>query len=137
MTYVLDACALTAFLNQEQGKGFEPVKELFERAVDEGFPVYMNIVNLAEVYYFFIRKKGQSAADEIMENAVDLPITVIDTISEAVYRRTAYFKSHYSMSLADAFVCATAQCLGATLVTKDSEVEAAENKESLSVFWIK
>ena len=136
MTYILDACALTAFLNQEQGKGFEPVKELFERAVNESFPIYMNIVKLVEVYYLFIRKKGQSAADEIMKNAVELPITIIDTISDTVYRQTAYFKSHYSMSLADAFACASAQCLGATLVTKDSEVAAAEEKESFSVLWI-
>jgi predicted nucleic acid-binding protein len=136
MSYVLDACALMAFLSQETGKGFEPVKELFERALDENFPIYMSIVNLTEVYYLFMQKHGRTAADTIMENASGLPITVIDTISEAVYRQTAHFKSRYAMSLADAFACATAQTLGAVLVTKDSEMKEAEAKEALPILWI-
>jgi hypothetical protein len=41
------------------------------------------------------------------------------------------------MSLADTFLCATAQSLSATIVTKDSEIEAAEQPEGLSVLWIK
>ncbi|GHV47229.1 hypothetical protein AGMMS49546_36620 [Spirochaetia bacterium] len=135
MTYVLDACALVAFFNQET-EGIK-VKELLEHTKAGKHTLYKSIVNLVEVYYHFIRDRGKMAADELLENMKYLPIEVIDTISEAVYRQTAHFKSHYHISLADAFACAAAQCLDATLVTKDSEVEEAEEKEALSVFWIK
>jgi PIN domain nuclease of toxin-antitoxin system len=32
MTYILDACALIAFLNKEMGKGYEFVGDLLDRA---------------------------------------------------------------------------------------------------------
>jgi predicted nucleic acid-binding protein len=138
MTYVLDACALTAFLDRERGEGFEAVRDLFTRADAEGITIRMSIVNLIEVYYGCIRKyKSMEAADEIMRQVDELPIEVIKTVSDAVYRETARFKTSYSLSLADAFLCATAKSLAATLVTKDGEIRPAEQREKLSVFWIK
>ncbi|MDR3283861.1 MAG: type II toxin-antitoxin system VapC family toxin [Treponema sp.] len=138
MTCVLDACALTAFLDRERGEGFEAVRDLFNRADAEGITIRMSIVNLIEVYYGCIRKyKSVEAADEIMRQVNELPIEVIKTVSDAVYRETARFKTRYSMSLADAFLCATAKNLAATLVTKDGEIRPAEQREKLSVFWIK
>ena len=44
--YLLDACALLALLNQEFGKGFEKVKDLFDRAVNDEITLYMSLVNL-------------------------------------------------------------------------------------------
>jgi PIN domain nuclease of toxin-antitoxin system len=35
MTYILDACAMLALLNEELGKGYETVRGLLESAVDE------------------------------------------------------------------------------------------------------
>jgi predicted nucleic acid-binding protein len=133
--YVLDACALIAMINGEAG--FETVRDTFARAAAGECSVRMSIVNLVEVYYHFIRDIGSRAAEETMREVSALPLTVIDTISEAVYRETARFKSGYSMSLADAFACATALSLRATLVTKDSEVQAVEQNEILSVLWIR
>jgi predicted nucleic acid-binding protein len=137
VNYILDACALIAFLSRERGKGYEAVRTLFNRVVTEDITICISIVNLVEVYYEFIRKCGTvEAADEIMRDVDDLPIDVIDTVSKAVYRDTARFKTSYSISLADAFFCATAMSLDATLVTKDHEIEEVEQNEKLSVFWI-
>jgi predicted nucleic acid-binding protein len=90
------------------------------------------------VYYGFIQKYGTvEAADEIMRNVNGLPIEVITTISNAMYHETARYKAGYSISLADAFLCATAKSLSATIVTKDGEIKPVEQAENLSVFWIK
>jgi predicted nucleic acid-binding protein len=138
LTYLLDACALIAFLAEEIGKGYEEVDELFNRAETGEIEIIMSIVNLVEVYYGFIQKYGTvEAADVIMNIVVDLPITVINTISNTVYRDAARFKAAYSMSLADVFLCASAKSLSAVIVTKDDEIKAAEQPEALSVFWIK
>jgi predicted nucleic acid-binding protein len=137
LTCLLDACALLAFLNEEKGKGYEAVDALFDRAEAGEVTLCMSIVNLAEVYYGYIQDKGQEEADRIMQNAAYLPMTVIDTITEAAYRETARFKAGYSMSLADAFLCGTAKSLGAAIVTKDGEIREPERAESLSVLWIR
>jgi predicted nucleic acid-binding protein len=121
MTYIFDACALIAFLAEEQGMGYEAVNDLFIRADTGNLLFYINIVNLTEVYYHFIRRDGMTVADEIMRGVEALPITIIDTIGSSVYRETARIKGGYSMSLADAFLCATAKNLNAVIVTKDHE----------------
>jgi predicted nucleic acid-binding protein len=98
----------------------------------------MSIVNMIEVYYGMIQKTGNTAeADRIMREAAGLPIRVIDTITGAVYRETSRLKAAYSISLADAFACATALSLSAVLVTKDGEIKDVEQHEPLSVFRIR
>jgi predicted nucleic acid-binding protein len=134
LIYLLDACALIALFKME--KGFEYVKDLLDRATMEEVTIFMSIVNLVEVYYGFIQEKGAEEADKIMNTITSFPITVISTITDAVYRDTARFKGTYSISLADAFLCATAKSLAATIVTKDREIAAVEIPESLSVLWI-
>ena len=134
--YLLDACALIAFLNDEFGKGYEKVKELFDRAVTDEITLCMSIVNLVEVYYRTIQLKGLETADAAMEPVKSLPIKFISDISNEIYFETARCKARYPMSLADAFLCGTAKSIAATIVTRDPEIKLAENSESLSVLWI-
>jgi len=136
MTYILDACAMLALLNEEFGKGYEIVEGLLESAVKEEASLYMSFINLVEVYYRYIQLKGAEIADTIMGRVKGLPITFIREISDEVYFNTARFKARYSMSLADAFLCATAKSLSAVIVTKDKEFKPIENKEHMSVLWI-
>ena len=131
---MLDACALIAFLDKEP-EGLK-VKALIEQSNAGGSVIRMSVVNWIEVFYHFIRNEGQEVADEIMREAAELPINVIDTISPLVRRAAARFKARYSMSLADCFLCATAMSFSATIVTKDRELRAAEQSGALSVLWI-
>jgi predicted nucleic acid-binding protein len=112
LIYLLDACALLAYIKKEPEGGFA-VKELLNRANAGEIVMYMSIINLAEVYYGLIRDEGAEIAGEIMKDVEDLPIHVIETVTRAVYREAARFKAAYSMSLADVFLCATAQSLPA------------------------
>jgi predicted nucleic acid-binding protein len=135
MTYILDACALIAFFDKE-AEGIK-VKELIDKAVTDPIVIYMSIVNLVEVYYGYINKKGVVEADKQMAEIKDYPIKTIDTISNAVYRTAAYYKGTYEISLADSFAAATAKSLSAIVVTKDGEFQELEKNENLSVMWIK
>jgi predicted nucleic acid-binding protein len=136
LTYVIDACALVAFLNEEKGEGYEAVDDLLNRAEAGEITLYMSVVNLVEVYYGYIQDKGIETANKIMEPVKSFPIEIIYTISDTVYHQTARYKGLYSMSLADAFACATAKSLSATLVTKDGEIEALEQGEGFPILWI-
>jgi predicted nucleic acid-binding protein len=138
LTYVFDACALIAYLKKEPGA--IKVKELLDRAVVgpvEEISIFMNIVNLVEVYYGYISEEGDvQKADEIMQPVYALPIQIIDTISDAVYREAARLKGFYYISLADSFAYATASSMSAILVTKDHEFEPVEKQELISILWI-
>ena len=136
MTYILDACALLALLNEESGKGLEPVKDLLESATKGEAALCMSLINLVEVYYRYIQLKGVEIADAVMEQAKSLPINFIRDISDEVYFETARCKARYAMSLADAFLCATAKNLAAVIVTKDKEIKPVEKDGYLSVLWI-
>lgn len=137
MIYLLDACALLAFIKEEKGEGFETVDDLITRATDGEIILYISAVNLVEVYYDLIRTDGQEIADTIMQGIEFLPIIVIETISAAIRRNAARMKVRYSMSLADTFLCAVAKSINAVIVTKDSEIMEAKEAELLAVIWIK
>jgi predicted nucleic acid-binding protein len=136
MTYILDACALLALLNGELGKGYETIRDLLGSAAKGEAALCMSLINLVEVYYRYIQLKGVKLADAVMEEVKSLPVRFIRDISDEVYFGTARYKARYSMSLADAFLCATAKSLDAVIVTKDKEIKPAEKTESLSVLWI-
>jgi predicted nucleic acid-binding protein len=136
MTYIFDACALLALLNEEKGKGYEPVCDLLNRATNGEISLCMGVVNLVEVYYRYIQMKGTDIADAIMESVKTLPIRFISNITDEIYFETARCKARYPMSLGDAFLCGTAKSLSAVIVTKDKEIKYAEEAESLPVLWI-
>jgi len=136
MTYILDACAMLALLNEEFSKGYETVRGLLERGAKGEVALCMSIINLVEVYYRVIQLNGIEAADAAMEPVKSLPVRFIRNISDEVYLKAAHCKACYSMSLADAFLCATAKSLDAVIVTRDKEIKPAEETESLSVLWI-
>jgi len=87
LIYLLDACAMIAFINQEP-EGFK-VKELFYSAETGENELYMSIVNLTEVYYNYIRSDGLAEADVILREIEKLPIKIIDTINRTIYREAA------------------------------------------------
>jgi predicted nucleic acid-binding protein len=135
MSYVLDACALIAYLKKET-EGIK-VKELLDKAIAREITLYMNRANLIEVYYGYIQQEGSvEKADTIMQSVYDLPMQFVDTITEPIYHAAARFKGLYSISFADAFAAATAFSMSSVLVTKDHEFEPLEQTENLSIFWI-
>lgn len=60
--YIMDACALIAFLCDEQGA--EAVTSVLEYAKTGKAEIRMNIINLLEVYYDIYRTVGKTKADK-------------------------------------------------------------------------
>jgi hypothetical protein len=91
MTHVLDACALIAWLKKEPGANV--VDGLFDKAEYGEIDLCINIVNLVEVYYGFMREFGEDRAQEIMRTVQDTVIEVIDTTNGEVFEEVARLKS--------------------------------------------
>ncbi len=60
--YVMDACALLALINDEDGANY--VESFLEKAQVGTINIYMNKINLLEIYYGIFRAEGQLKADE-------------------------------------------------------------------------
>jgi predicted nucleic acid-binding protein len=136
MIYMLDACALIAFLDKEEG--FEKVEDVLYRSKTGEHSLYMHRINLIEVYYGYIRDKGVKNADAYMEPVGDYPVNIISDISDFVYRRAAFIKGTYHIALGDSIACAAAMSLAAILVTADhGDLEKIQDQEKLPMYWIR
>ncbi|MDR1929050.1 MAG: PIN domain-containing protein [Treponema sp.] len=136
MIYVLDACALIALFNIEPGA--QKVRELLLRAATGEITVYINAVNLLEVYYDRIRIEGLEKAEQILQWVYSSAVEVLEIIPAPVIREAGRFKAAYDMSLADSLACATSSWLSAVLVSSDhGELDAVEKDGGLKFLWIR
>ena len=134
--YVIDACALLAFFYREEG--FDIVKSVLKRADAGDSKVYMNKLNLLEVYYDVLRSIGLREADDSYNVVLKLPIHVIDGISDAVFREAGRIKTNYKVSLADSIALGEASILNAAILTSDHhEFDLIEQKEKINFAWIR
>jgi predicted nucleic acid-binding protein len=133
--YSLDACALIAFVDNEDGA--EIVEGVFNRAAAGEAAIYMRAINLLEVIYGFRPKKTDAEMTELWQDIRTLPIKIIREISDSIINEAARLKSLYKMSLADSIGLATAVELSAQFVTSDhKELEPIERHEPISFLWL-
>jgi predicted nucleic acid-binding protein len=134
--YVFDACALIAFLNNEDGA--DKAEALFEQVGAGEIELYAMSINLYEVYYDALRHTSVEKAEELLADLYALPITVIENIDRPLIRRAAHFKTSYRMSVADSFALALATQLDASLISTDHhEVDDVEKSGEAKFFWLR
>jgi predicted nucleic acid-binding protein len=119
--FVLDAWAVLALLQGEEPAASR-VKQLLSAAQGEDPELFISIINLGEVVYRVGKVKGEDEAWQTLDQIRRLPLTVVPAGEESVFA-AARFKMHHAISYADAFAAATADELGATLLTGDVELE--------------
>jgi predicted nucleic acid-binding protein len=123
-TFVLDTSALLAFVQNEAGA--ERVERILNSARERECAAYISFVTLAELYYVAWQKAGRSAALELVVHVKALPLTVVES-AERVTLLAGSIKANHRVSLADAFIAATASHVGGILVHKDPEFEQVSN----------
>ena len=131
--YVIDACALIAFFENESGA--EKLRELFKMPENEFF---MHSVNLTEVYYDAVYVAGEEKAQELFEKVVGLPITILWDLNVSLIKLVGKYKTSYQISFADAFVLALAEKKKAIVVSTDHhEFDVIESAGELSFYWLR
>jgi predicted nucleic acid-binding protein len=115
------------------------VDALFDQAEHGEIDLYINIVNLVEVYYDCMKAAGKDRAREVMQVVRKSAIKVIDTTDGAVFEEVAHLKSILKkFSLADAFGLATASVYGGAFVTCDHhELSKFEGQVNIPFRWIR
>ena len=136
MKYVLDACSLIAYFNDEEGS--LTVKSILAEAVSGDTTVLIHRVNLFEVYYDLLRSGGEIMARTAMAFLYDSPVEIINIITDEIMEEAARFKLSYKISVADSFALAISKLEGATLITADHhEFNAIDEANELPILWFR
>lgn len=132
-TYVLDACTLIAYIEDEEGKD-----KLIEVLSGEHNIIYMHIINLGEVYYDILRNSGEVVARQILEELKQLSIEFIFEVSYELLMLAGKYKVEEKVSYADSFALALSEIESAELVTTDHhEFDTIEEKGKLKFLWLR
>ncbi|WP_297506117.1 type II toxin-antitoxin system VapC family toxin [Thermococcus sp.] len=131
MRIVLDSYAVLAYMNDEPAA--EKVEEYLNLGRSGKAELYMNVVNLGEVYYIISRKRGTNTANLAVALIRREPIQPV-VADERLALIAGRIKAFHRLSYADAFAAATAIDLNATLLTGDDEFKSVEDK--VKIEWL-
>ena len=136
-SYVFDSYAVLAYHFGEEGE--DKVEEILLAAESGEVSLYMNLINLGEVYYIIHKRKSEGIANKAITMVKRWPLEVIIpdegiTLMAAKIKAT-YSKARYPLSYADTFAIATAIDKGAAVVTGDPEMKNVESM--VKIHWIK
>ena len=135
-TYILDACALIAYLFDEDGA--ELFESLLVQARNNEIALVMHNANLGEVYYDMVKRNDIATAQETYHDVKKLPIRFEDRINDKMIYKIGEVKPTYRISYADAFAVAQAIFSNAELVTTDhKEFEPLEKAGIVKIKWLR
>jgi predicted nucleic acid-binding protein len=130
---ILDTKPIIKLFAQEEG--WSEVQKILSRVEAEEIEAAINVVTLTEIYYKYVQEKRPDLAKtRVEELTYALYLKKLD-ISQNVAIKAGEFKSKYSVSIADAFIAATAYFEGATVISDDPdfkkipEIKTATEKE--------
>ena len=118
-TFVLDTSALLCLKENEPGAS--EVEALLRQQGKKG-AVFVSFMSVMELAYILKQEQGETAAHQGILQLKQLPVQIIES-DEPLGLAAARIKAGHKLSVADAWIAATAERLGATLVHKDPEFE--------------
>ncbi|KPA19742.1 toxin PIN [Candidatus Magnetomorum sp. HK-1] len=131
-TYVLDACALIAYLNDEEGS------ENIENLLLENNICVMSIINVFEVCYDAAKVSGNEHAFQLFDEIKHMPIIIQYNIERDVLFKAIYFKTKYKISVADSIALALAKAKEAIIVSSDHhEFDCIDEANELTFYWFR
>ena len=117
---LLDTSALLTLRDDEPGAA------RVEEALEHPRRCYACFLSRMEVLYRVWKDEDERAGRLAYEQLKALPLQWVEA-SEPLLEQAASIKARYSLSLADAWIAAAAQQVGATLLHKDPEFRAIAN----------
>lgn len=133
MPFVLDACAMIAFLRDEDGS--EAVADLLNK--DDA--CIAHAINMCEVYYDFLRASGdESIAREAIRDLESVGINTREDMDFSFWCVAGQHKVRGRISIADCFAIALALRVGGTIVTTDhKEFDPIDKQGHCSIRFVR
>ena len=134
--YVLDACALIAYLNNEEGA--EKIERILIQSFNKEVNVYIHINNLFEVHYDTVKRGAIKNILEFFELIHDLPVEIVKQSTNELLDMACLFKCNYRVSFADSFALGLSKTRNAQLITSDHhEFDIIERDNGLNILWLR
>jgi predicted nucleic acid-binding protein len=121
LTRVLDTSALLALRGNEDGA--DHVEGVLDAARKGRGRVLLSFMTRMELLYTIERAEGQAAARDALRLVDSLPVEWV-TCEPEILRAAAELKARGGLSVADAWIAATAVAREAVLVHRDPELAA-------------
>ena len=118
--YLLDTSAIFALTDNEEGADL--VEELLDKARREQIALHISAMTAMEVYYVSSGERGEEEANHLLLLVRALPVREL-ALADPLILPAAKFKARYKISVADAWIAATAALHDLILVHKDPEFE--------------
>ena|SRR2546423_4480848 len=114
MIYVLDACAMIAYLRSETGR------DVVEQAlIDPSGLCVAHAINLCEVFYEFHRAGGESAATSAVNDLFSMGVNEREDFDQIFWQDVGRLKAQGKISIADCCAITLTNRVGGTLLTSD------------------
>lgn len=126
--YLLDTSAIFAFTDNERGA--DSVEDLLARAKKKEISLHMSKMTAMEIYYVSLQEGDEKEAHDRLLLVRSLPLVELP-LDEDLVLPAARFKARWKMSVADAWIAATALAHNLTLVHKDPDFERLKEGVSL------
>lgn len=123
-SYVLDTSAIFTLAKAEGGS--DTVEDILISARKGKSHVYLSFISFMELYYITWQVKSETAAKEMIIMVKSLPVQKVDS-NERITLSAGRIKATHRLSVADAFIAATAIDRSAVLVHKDPELGIISN----------
>jgi predicted nucleic acid-binding protein len=127
---VLDTKPLIKLFAQEEG--WDAVQKILSRVEAGDLEAAISVVTLTEIYYKYMKEKRADLAEDRTNQfryAVYLKKLLID---EEVAVKAGDFKGKYNISIADAFIAATADLEEAVIISDDPDFEKIQEIKTLT-----
>ena len=128
--YLLDTSAILTLWNDEEGA--DDVESMLKQAESGRAVIYASFMTYMEAYYRVYRVEGLESAKSIYAEIKSLPIYKLDP-DERILLRAGAIKANYRLSIADAWIVASAIEVSASLVHKDAEYEQLKDIVSMII----
>lgn len=129
--YVLDTYAILTVIEDEPG-----AQTVAEIITTQGAMLYLSIISLGEIYYILLRRRGEQAAEEVVQNTLAEQSLVLVEVTWPKVKDAARIKAIGGLSYADSFVLALGKELNAPVVTGDPEIKAIAREIGVEIIWI-
>jgi PIN domain nuclease of toxin-antitoxin system len=114
MIYVLDACAMIAYLRNEPGS-----TAVLKALIEAGSQSLAHALNLCEVFYDFHRKSDENIATEAINDLYSVGVVERTDLDEDFWMDVGRLKAQGKISLADCCAVVLTNRVGGTLLTSD------------------
>jgi len=117
--YILDTSAILSFIRNEQGS--DTVEKILNDGRMRKIKIYISFITFMEIYYTVWKYAGEAKALEVMVLMNALPFEHVHS-TDRLSLSAGRIKANNKLSVADAFIAATAIEKKAILVHKDPEL---------------